>query len=188
MAGTQAFWIDAAHEGAQTRYGEQLRRWRQLFAAVEGEPGASGVTLDPLRFALGAWEAAMRPITDLPYVRCHPRVLDAACHRPEEARGPLAVVELAVPAPVPLPAGWHTWHRPDGDGGAYAAPPYERPTALTTLELRTPLSSDRLPTPTHARAAGLPNLDDAQASLEALVAELNAVVAPFLHALEQDPR
>ncbi|GAA1745805.1 hypothetical protein [Nonomuraea bangladeshensis] len=97
MAGTQAFWIDAAHEGAQTRYGEQLRRWRQLFAAVEGEPGAAGVTLDPLRFALGAWEAAMRPVTDLPYVRCHPRVLDAACHRPEETRGPLAVVELAVP-------------------------------------------------------------------------------------------
>ncbi|MCK2213788.1 hypothetical protein MF672_008300 [Actinomadura sp. ATCC 31491] len=196
MAGSQAFWIDAAREGAQARYGEQLRRWRHLFAA-ERETDAA-VTLDPLRFALGAWEVATRPITDVPYVRCHPRVLDATCHRPEETRGPLAVVELAVPPPVPLPAGWRTWQRsPAGDdrevgdgrdAGApgYAAPPYERPTALTTLELRAPLSPGRLPTPTHARAAGLPNLDDAQASLEALVAELNEVVTPFLRALEEE--
>ncbi|HEX4817424.1 MAG TPA: hypothetical protein VFV66_32175, partial [Nonomuraea sp.] len=67
---------------------------------------------------------------------------------------------------------------------AYAAPPYERRTALTTMELRVPLSADRLPTPTRARADGLPNLDDAQASLEALVSELNAVVTPVLRHVE----
>ncbi|WP_327587501.1 hypothetical protein OHA25_11195 [Nonomuraea sp. NBC_00507] len=184
MAGTQAFWIDAAHEGTQERYGEQLRKWRHVFAAAEGEPGSGGITLDPLHFALGAWEVATRPMAESAYVRCHPRVLDATCHRAEETRGPLAVVELAVPAPFPLPDGWSTWHRQNGDDPAYVAPPYERPTALTTLELRVPLAADRLPTPTRARADGLPNLDDAQASLEALVAELNAVVTPFLRELD----
>ncbi|MFD0469337.1 hypothetical protein ACFQ0B_14235 [Nonomuraea thailandensis] len=109
-------------------------------------------------------------------------MLDATCHRPEEAQGMLAVVELAAPAPVRVPDGWAQWQRQAE--GPYAAPPYERPTALTTLELRVPLPVDRLPTPTRARASGLPNLDDAQAALEALVAELNAVVVPFLRELE----
>lgn len=189
MAGTQAFWIDAGHEGTQARYGEQLRRWRHAFAAAEGEAGAGGITLDPLHFALGAWEVATRPVAESPYVRCHPRVLDATCHRPEETRGPLAVVELAVPAPVPLPGGWSTWQRQDDDEPAYVAPPYERRTALTTLELRVPLATGSLPTPTHARADGLPNLDDAQASLEALVGELNDIVTPFLRELDAaEPR
>jgi hypothetical protein len=181
MAGTQAFWIDAEHEGTQERYGEHLRRWRHAFAAAEGEPGAGGITLDPLHFALGAWEVATRPMAESPYVRWHPRVLDAFCHRPGETRGPLAVVELAAPAPVPLPSGWVTWLR---QAEGYATPPYERPTALTTLELRVPLTAGRLPTPTRARADGLPNLDDAQASLEALVSELNDVVTPFLRELD----
>ncbi|MEV4173239.1 DUF6221 family protein [Nonomuraea sp. NPDC049709] len=182
--GTQAFWIDAAHEGTQEHYGEQLRKWRHAFAATEDEPAAEGVTLDPLHFALGAWEVATRPVADSPYVRRHARVLDATCHRPEEARGLLAVIELAVPAPVRLSGGWLSWQRQDGDDGTYAAPPYERPTALTTMELRLPLPADRLPTPTKARASGLPNLDDAQAALEALIAELNAVVTPFVRELE----
>jgi hypothetical protein len=151
--GTQAFWIDATRVGTQEHYGEHLRTWRHAFAAGAGEPAAEGVTLDPLHFALGAWEVANRPVADPPYVRRHPRVLDATCHRPEEAPGMLAVVELAAPAP-------------------------------TTLELRVPLPVDRLPTPTRARASGLPNLDDAQAALEALVDELNAVVTPFLRELE----
>ncbi|MFI7616073.1 DUF6221 family protein [Nonomuraea terrae] len=180
----QAFWIDATHEGTQERYGEELRRWRHAFAVAEGEPEAGGVTLDPAHFAAAAWEAATRPAAEFPYVRRHSRVLDAACRRPEEAKGLLAVVELAVPAPVRVPAGWAGWQRESGDDRTYAPPPYERQTALTTLELRVPVPADRLPTPTHARAAGLPNLDDAQASLEALVTELNTVVAPFLRELE----
>ncbi|MFB4268891.1 hypothetical protein [Nonomuraea sp. GTA35] len=182
--GTQAFWIDATRVGTQEHYGEHLRTWRHAFAAGAGEPAAEGVTLDPLHFALGAWEVANRPVADPPYVRRHPRVLDATCHRPEEAPGMLAVVELAAPAPVRLPDGWAQWQRQGGDEGTYAAPPYERPTALTTLELRVPLPVDRLPTPTRARTSGLPNLDDAQAALEALVDELNAVVTPFLRELE----
>jgi hypothetical protein len=123
-------------------------------------------------------------MAESPYVRCHPRVLDATCHRAEETRGPLAVVELAVPPPVPLPEGWSGWQHQEGDEPAYVAPPYERRTALTTLELRVPLTAGRLPTPTRARADGLPNLDDAQASLEALVAELNVVITPFLRELD----
>ncbi|MFG1705036.1 hypothetical protein ACFLIM_17750 [Nonomuraea sp. M3C6] len=190
MAGTgaQAFWIDAAHEGTQARYGEQLRRWRHAFAAGEGEPAAGGVTLDPLHFALGAWEVATRPMAEPPYVRSHPRILDATCHRPEETHGPLAVVELATPPPVPLPGGWSGWQLQDGGEPVYAAPPYERRTALSTLELRVPLAEERLPTPTRARADGLPNLDDAQASLEALVAELNTLVIPFLRELDRAER
>jgi hypothetical protein len=184
MAGIQAFWIDAGHEGTQARYGEHLRRWRHAFETAEGEKGTGGITLDPLHFALGAWEVATRPMAESPYVRCHPRVIDATCHRAEETRGPLAVVELAAPVPVPLPAGWATWQLQEGEEPAYVAPPYERRTALTTLELRVPLSPDRLPTPTRARADGLPNLDDAQASLEALISELNDVVTPFLRELD----
>jgi Family of unknown function (DUF6221) len=184
MTATQAFWIDAAHEGTQERYGEQLRKWRHVFAPGEGEPESDGVTLDPLRFALGAWEAATRPVAESAYVRRHPRVLDAACHRPEETPGLLAVVELATPPPVRLPGGWSGWQWQGGEEGTYAAPPYERPTALTTLELRVPLPASVLPHPTKARASGLPNLDDAQAALEALVAALNAVVTPFLLQLE----
>ncbi|MGW2159459.1 DUF6221 family protein [Nonomuraea sp. NPDC001699] len=179
---TQAFWIDAGHGGGQEHYGEQLRRWRHAFAATGGEPGASGVTLDPLHFALAAWEVATRPVADLPYVRTHPRVLDATCHRAEDARDPLAVVELAAPPPVPLPDGWSSW-RHVGEQ-AYAAGTEGAPTVLSTLELRIPLSGDRLPTPTRPRAEGLPNLDDAQASLEAFVAELNAAVTPFLRELD----
>ncbi|MFC7591888.1 DUF6221 family protein [Nonomuraea antimicrobica] len=144
----------------------------------------AGVTLDPRHFALAAWEVATRPVADSPYVRRHPRVLDATCHRPEQAPGLMAVVELATPAPVKLPEGWAGWQRQDGGDGTYTAPPYERPTALSTLELRVPLGVERLPTPTHARASGLPNLDDAQAALETLVAELNAVVTPFLRELD----
>ncbi|GAA3254529.1 hypothetical protein [Nonomuraea helvata] len=192
MAGTQAFWIgairgdDGEDQGsAQERYGEELRKWRHAFEAVDGEPAAGGITLDPLHFALGAWEVATRPVAEHAYVRRHPRVLDATCHRPEEAAGLLAVVELAAPPQVGLPAGWSSWQRQEP---TYVPPPYERPTALSTLELRVPLPVDGLPTPTHARAEGLPNLDDAQASLEALLAELNAVVNPFLRELEEaDP-
>jgi hypothetical protein len=192
MAGTQAFWIGAARGrdgaepgSAQERYGEELRRWRHAFEAVDGEPAAGGVTLDPLHFALGAWVVATRPVAEHAYVRRHARVLDATCHRPEEAPGLLAVVELAAPLSFPLPQGWSSWQRQER---TYVPPPYERPTALSTLELRVPLPVERLPTPTHARAEGLPNLDDAQASLEALLAELNAVVNPFLHELEEaDP-
>jgi hypothetical protein len=180
---TQAFWIDAAHDGTQERYGEQLRRWRQAFTATGEEEG--GVTRDPLHFALAAWEVATQPVNESPYVRTHPRVLDATCHRAEEAGGPLAVVELAAPPPVPVPGGWSGWQRGDGDDEpAYVAGTQRIPTVLSTLELRIPLSGDRLPTPTRARADGLPNLDDAQASLEALVAALNAEVTPFLRELD----
>lgn len=182
--GTQAFWIDATHKGKQQHYGQVLRAWRHAFAATAGEPAADGVTLDPAHFAAAAWEAATRPVVDQPYVQHHPRVLDAACHRPEEHKDLLAVVELAVPAPVKVPSGWAGWQHENRDDATYAPPPYERPTAVATLELRVPVSPDRLPTPTHARAAGLPNLDDAQAAIEALVAELNGIVAPFLRELE----
>ncbi|NUP00453.1 MAG: hypothetical protein HOW59_21265 [Nonomuraea sp.] len=178
----QAFWIDAAHGGTQEHYGEQLRRWRHAFAAMGGEPAASGVTLDPLHFALAAWEVATRPVAESPYVRTHPRVLDATCHRAEDSRDPLAVVELAAPPPVPLPDGWSSWRHLDEQ--PYAPGPDGTPTALSTVELRIPLTGERLPTPTRPRADGLPNLDDAQASLEAFVAELNAAVTPFLRELD----
>ncbi|NUS04664.1 MAG: hypothetical protein HOV97_19140 [Nonomuraea sp.] len=178
----QAFWIDAAHGGTQEHYGEQLRRWRHAFAAIGGEPAASGVTLDPLHFALAAWEVATRPVAESPYVRTHPRVLDATCHRAEDSRDPLAVVELAAPPPVPLPDGWSSWRHLDEQ--PYAPGPDGTPTALSTVELRIPLTGERLPTPTRPRADGLPNLDDAQASLEAFVAELNAAVTPFLRELD----
>ncbi|MFC4057377.1 hypothetical protein ACFOWE_03680 [Planomonospora corallina] len=180
---TTMVWIDATGDNPQERYGERLRRWRQSFAGAGGEPQAGGITLDRLRYALAAWEVATGPVAYPPYVRFHPRVLDAACHRPEDARVLLTVVELAAPPPVPVPDGWLTWR--DGEPGRpFTAPPYDARAALGALELRIPIAEDRLPTPTRPEAEGLPNLGDAQAALEALVAEINTAAAPFLRDLE----
>ncbi|MGW0481283.1 hypothetical protein [Nonomuraea sp. NPDC003214] len=201
-----AFWIEAgfAHgEPLQELYGERLAAWRTAFAATGDEPEAGGVGLDPVHYALAAWELATGPVADPPYVRRHPRVLDATCHRPEGTALLLAVVELAAPQQVELPGGWQDWQPPgtttggstggstgSSTGGSMAAdqsfavPPYDRKAALWSLELRLPLDTGRLPVPTRPRAGGLPNLGDAQAALEALIAELNAHVWPVIAALE----
>ncbi|NRQ40153.1 hypothetical protein HII36_51270 [Nonomuraea sp. NN258] len=182
-------WIDA-HTGAQEEYGRSLRSWKHAFAPADGEPEANGITLDPLHYALAAWEAATEPMARAPYVRFHPRVLDATCHRPEDAHLALAVVELAAPPPFMIPDGWASWQRHEAEGEPFAAPPYAWKGALSTLELRIPIDAARLTTPTRPQAEGLPNLLDAQASVEVLVDELNRAALPLLRGLEghHEPR
>ncbi|RJL30324.1 hypothetical protein [Bailinhaonella thermotolerans] len=184
-----AFWIDAGVSGgksAQERYGERLRAWRHGFTASDETRADGDVTANPLRFALAAWDVAVGPGADPPYVRHHPRVLSVACHRPSGTHLVLAVIELAMPPPGELPPGWHTWRREEGVGTARVAPPYDAKAALGRLELRVPILEERMPTPTASQAEGLPNLVDAQASLEAIVNELNAAAGPFLRELERD--
>ncbi|WP_066948170.1 hypothetical protein [Microtetraspora fusca] len=173
-------WIDASDDDPQERYGQRLRAWSHAFAAASGEPQAGGITLDALHYAVAAWDSS---VSKPPYVRFNPRVLDATCHRWEDTYIALAAVELAAPPQVRIPDGWLGWQQ-DKSGFPCMAPPYNQKAALCTLELRTPISADRLPTPTRPEADGLPNLADAQAALEALIQEINTVVVPFLLVLE----
>ncbi|MFF3671634.1 hypothetical protein [Microtetraspora malaysiensis] len=176
-------WIDASGDNPQERYGQRLRAWSHAFAAANGELQAGGITLDALHYAVAAWDAATRPVSEPPYVRFNPRVLDATCHRPEGTYIALAVVELAVPSPVRISDEWLGWQQ-DESGFPCMAPPFNQKAALCTLELRIPISADRLPTPTRPEAGGLPNLADAQAALEALIQEINTAVVPLLRVLE----
>ncbi len=176
-------WIDATGDNPQERYGERLRAWSHAFAAADSEPQAGDITLDPVHYAMTSWDLATRPTDGPPYVRFHPRVLHATCHRPEGTYIILAVVRLAAPSPEQLPHGWFGWQQ--GESGVpCVAPPFDRRAALFTLELRVPIQPARLPTPTRPEAEGLPNLGDAQAALETLVEEINTAVVPFLRILD----
>jgi hypothetical protein len=182
-------WIDYDHDRASasdgvSRYGAYLRDHAELFDPWEDAPDK--VTGDSVEFAAAAFRCATGPIMGPGYVRWHGRVCDYGASRSEHDGRLVLSVTLAMPAPLRLPGwSWRGWQR--DFHGDYLEPEDRGPVALARLELRWPMATEQLPTPTPPRRPGVPNLRDATRAVEALVAAINATVGPVLADL-QAPR
>jgi hypothetical protein len=178
-------WIDCDYDRANasddvSRYGAYLRDHTNLFDPW-GE-ALDGVTGDPVEFSVAAFRVATGPIMSPGYVRWHGRVCDYGASRSENDGRVLLTVTLATPAPVRLPWSWRGWERDFHD--RYLEPDDHRPVGLARLELRWPVPTDQLPTPTPLRRPGVPNLRDATRAVAVLVEQVNATVGPVLADLE----
>jgi hypothetical protein len=182
-------WIDRDHDRASasdgvSRYGAYLADHAGRFDPWGEAP--DGVTLDPVEFAIAAFNVATGPIMSPGYVRWHGRVQDHGATRSEDDGHLVVSVTLAVPSPVRLPWDWRGWERDFHD--RYLEPDDRRPVGLARLELRWPVGTDQLPTPARPRRAGVPNLGDAARAVQAVVAAVNATVGPVLADLEAPRR
>jgi hypothetical protein len=178
-------WIDHDHDRTSasdgvSRYGAYLRDHADLFDPWRDAP--QGVTGDPVEFAVAAFKVATGPIMSPGYVRWHGRVQGYDAGRSEHDSGLLLTVTLAVPAPVRLPWSWRGWERDFHD--RYREPDDRRPVGLARLELRWPVGTGQLPTPSRPRRLGMPNLRDATRAVAVLVEQVNATVGPVLAELE----
>ncbi len=178
-------WIDRDYDRANasdgvSRYGAYLADHADLFDPWEEAP--DGVTGDPVEFVVAAFRVATGPIMSPGYVRWHGRVQGHDVGRSEHDDRLLVSVTLAVPSPVRLPWDWHGWER--DFHGCYLEPDDRRPVGLARLELRWPVGTDQLHTPSRPRRPGVPNLRDAARTVETVVATVNATVGPVLADLE----
>jgi hypothetical protein len=178
-------WIDRDHDRANasdgvSRYGAYLRDHAHLFNLWGEAP--DGVTADPVEFAIAAFKVATGPIMSPGYLRWHGRVCDHSAGRSEDDDRLLLSVTLAVPSPVRLPWDWRGWERDFHD--RYLEPDDRRPVGLAQLELRWPVPTDQVPTPTRPRRPGVPNRRDATGAVAVLVEQVNATVGPVLADLE----
>jgi hypothetical protein len=183
-------WIDRDHDRVAasdrvSRYGAYLRDHAGLFDPW-GE-AADGVTAHPVEFTIAAFTVATGPIMSPGFVRWHGRVCDYGAGRSEGDGRLVLSVTLAVPSPVRLPWDWRGWDR-GLFGDDFLEPDDRRPVGLCRLELRWPVGTDQLPTPTRARRPGVPNLGDAAGAVAALVDQVNATCGPVLADLEASRR
>jgi hypothetical protein len=180
-------WIDRDHDRASasdgvSRYGAYLRDHADLFHPY-WEEAPNRVTADPVEFAIAAFTVATGPIMSPGYLRWHGRVCDYATTWSEHDSGLIVSVTLAVPSPLRLPWDWRGWERDFHD--RYREPDdSRRPVALGRLELRWPVATDQLPTPSRPRRPGVANLVDAAGAVAALVDQVNTTVGPVLANLE----
>jgi hypothetical protein len=152
-------WIDRDYDRAAAstrhgRYAAYLVGHAELFKPWR-DAGADGITLDPVDFAIAAFQDS----------------------------GLVLFVTLAVPAPLRLPWNWQGWQQTFLDN-RYIQPPDTRPTGLCRLELRWPVPTSQLPAPTQPRLGGVPNPRDATRTIQVLVDQLNATAGPVLAELE----
>jgi hypothetical protein len=178
-------WIDHDHDRASasdrvSRYGAYLRDHADLFDPWGEAP--DGVTCDPVEFAIAAFKVATGPIMSPGYVRWHGRVQGYDAGRSEHDGRLLLSMTLAVPSPLRLPWSWRGWERDFHD--RYLEPDDRRPVGLARLELRWPVGTDQLPTPSRPRRQGMPNLGDATRAVAVLVEQVSATVGPILADLE----
>jgi hypothetical protein len=182
-------WIDRDHDRANasdgvSRYGAYLRDHAELFDPWQEAP--DGVTGDPVEFAIAAFKVATGPIMSPGYVRWHGRVCDYVATRSEHDGRLLLSVTLATPSPVRLPWDWRGWERDFHD--RYLEPDDRRPVGLARLELRWPVATDQLPTPSRPRRPSVPNPRDAARAVAVLVDQVNATCGPVLADLEAPQR
>jgi hypothetical protein len=144
----------------------------------------SGVTSDPVEFAVAAFRVATGPIMSPGYVHWHGRVHDYGATRSEDGSLLLSVT-LAVPSPLRLPWSWRGWERDFHD--RYLEPDDRRPAGLCRLELRWPVPTDLLVVPTPATMPGVPNVRDATRAVRVLVEQITTTVGPILAELEPNP-
>ena len=182
-------WVDADWDRSQasdgvSRYGAYLRSHAELFDDPWGEDAPDGVTQDAGEFAVAAFRVATGPIMSPGYVRWHPRVLDHKVSRGEDPEPGRLVVKVTLATAVPMWLGSPWWRWTERFGHPWREPDDDRHAALASLALRWPLPVADLPRPRPPRRAGVPNLADAEASVRALVAEINATAGPVLAKLE----
>jgi hypothetical protein len=182
-------WIDCDHDRTSasdgvSRYGAYLRDHAALFDPWQDAP--DGVTRDPVEFAIAAFKVATGPIMSPGYVRWHGRIQGYGATRSEDDGRLVVSVTLVVPSPVRLPWDWRGWERDFHD--RYLEPDDRRPVALARLELRWPVGTDQLPTPSRPRRPGVANLADAAGAVAVLVDEVNTMVGPVLADLEASRR
>jgi hypothetical protein len=169
---------DTASDGV-SRYGAYLRDKAKRFEPWYGE--GVGVTVDPVEFAVGAFAVATAPIMSPGYVVWHPRVQAHEVTRNDQDGRLQVSVTLATSSPVRLRSPWWGWQQ---ELGRYIDPPDRQHAALTRLELRWPIPTERLHQPHPPSVHGIPNLDDAKATVRVPVGEINATAGPVLAELE----
>jgi hypothetical protein len=172
-----------------SRYGAYLRGRAELFKPWQDEDqGASGITTDPGWFAIAAFQVATGPIMSPGYVRWHPRALDHQVSYGEDPdpRRLICQVTVATALPLWLPTPWWSWTTHLGRD--WREPDEGKHAALASLVLRWPLHVASLPRPQAPTRAGVPNLPDATASVDVLVAAINATAGPVLGMLEGGER
>jgi hypothetical protein len=94
-----AFWVDEEFDrqhgpGGNGRYGAAVREWRDDFADVWGD-------ISPVGFAVTAWALAVG--LEPGFVRCHRRIISAACRRNSWDGGLTCAVTIVAPWPAELP-------------------------------------------------------------------------------------
>ncbi len=182
-------WVDAGWDRSRasdqvSRYGAYLRGHAGLFAPGHGEDAPEGITQDAGEFAIAAFRVATGPVMSPGYVRWHPRVLDHQVGRGEDPEPGRLVCRVALAIALPLWLGSPWWSWTERFGNPWRQPDDDRHAALASLVLRWPLPVAELPRPGEPARPGLPNLGDAQASVRALVAAINATAGPVLAELE----
>jgi len=195
-----AFWIDYAYDASHasdgvSRYGAYVRNATVLFAECWDGTWDDAATC-AARFAAAAWQVATGPVMAPPYICMHPRVLSARAEVSTWDGSLSGNVELATGWPAPLAASpdwrggqwWQTWPAAEfGGTGAYREPGEEEltrgPWLLASARLLFPLPARGLPDAPGGPADALEG--KARTAAEALVAAMNAVVAPALDALER---
>jgi hypothetical protein len=169
-----------------SRYGVYMSTHAELFEPWDDQVG--GITADLGEFAVAAFRVATGPIMSPGYVRWHPRVLAHQVGYGENRDPTRLMVEVTLATALPLRLGspWWGWTRgrllPEQD---WLEPDEDRHAALASLRLRWPLEAATLPYPTVAALAGQLNVQEAKASVAALVAAINATAGPVLAWLEQ---
>lgn len=196
---SNAFWIDADYDqdrasDGRSRYGAYVRQNMGGFA--ECWDGTWDTAL-PVHFAAQAWRVATGPIMAPGYVRCHTRILNARLEYSYWDGSLAGSVELITPWPQALRQSsqwmkqidrgwWHDW--PTNFSDTYLDPSDEdiskRPYLLASAALRFTVPDRQLPPPPSAEPAVDEVIELAQQSVAVLVAELNRIVWPVIHALE----
>jgi hypothetical protein len=182
-------WVDEdcdrsnASDGV-SRYGAYLRGHPELFNPWHGEEAPDGITKDPGEFALAALQVACGPIMSPGYVCWHPRVLDHQVGYGEDPEPGRLVLKVTLATFLPMWLGSPWWSWTTYMGRDWSEPDEAKHAALARLELRWPIPVATLPRPRPPASSGQPNLQDAKASVRALVEAFNQTAGPVLAKLE----
>lgn len=198
---TSAFWIDYDYDASHasdgiSRYGAYVRNATAALFAECWDGTLDSPAHRAARFAAAAWYVGTGPVMAPPYICMHPRVLSARAEVNNWDGSVFGSVELATGWPAPLAASrdwrggqwWQTWPVAEfGGTGFYREPGEEEltrgPWLLASARLLFSLPALDLPGAPDSPADALEG--KARTAAEALVAAMNAVVAPALDALER---
>jgi len=178
-------WVDEGYDrelasDGVSRYGGYLRSRAHLFADEDAP-------LDPVGFAVLAWQIASGPVMSPGYVRRRPDIEAVTCRHVEEPGLLVADVEVRLSWPAGLNrggplAGWRSWVMGDGWGDEpprYVEPGDDRPALLVTAHLWLPIPEPSLPAPRHIPAGDV-DVATAKRAVEVVCRHVNAAAGPVV--------
>jgi hypothetical protein len=196
---TTAFWIDYRYDreyasDGKSRYGAYVRQSSSIAECCHGTWDNPRVR--QVRFAAAAWETATTPVMSPGYVRRHPQLISAQVALNTWDGTLSGLVEMVTPWPHHLirssdwqrGTAWRDWPAESRGGRTvYRVPDDDEVAAhhylMASARLVFPLQAgaELPPAPSRRRDCE----DRAREAVEALVIEMNTVVAPVITTLER---